>query len=325
VVNTLGRRPLTLGCEEKDQTGGDVNTAKRHHYLPQFYLDGFTRDDGRFFVFDQEHGDGRTATPLNTAAIGYYYAFVDETGARVSEVESDLSRIEGRTKPVFEALAKREPISDEQRFALAVFLGFLACRTPAYERFLNARISGLGEVILRKNLQAANTDGLFDRAGEIEKFLESGRFGLRIHPNERISSMIEHAPNLGRAVFVSNWTVLHAERNAFVTSDSPFALIGPRLAAKSFPMSSQLCLVMSGTGGRLCHARAADKWVERINHAIALESERLVIGHDERQVRRLVKRAGLRPGREKPRIVVEEHPHPSGDPARSILVTRRMW
>lgn len=164
-----------------------MSKPKRHHYLPQFYLDRFSHN-GRLVVFDELRSQLRVERPLNTAVRGHYYSLLDEAGAKVEEVESDLARIEGRAKPVFQALSARQILSNEERYYLAVFLGFLACRTPAFERSINETNSGLAEVVLRKNLEQPNAADLFGTPpAELTAFLDSGQFALEAHPNARIS------------------------------------------------------------------------------------------------------------------------------------------
>lgn len=41
-------------------------TSKRHHYLPQFYLKGFTDDKNEFYIFDKKSETIRKSTPLNS-------------------------------------------------------------------------------------------------------------------------------------------------------------------------------------------------------------------------------------------------------------------
>ncbi len=317
-----------------------MKKPKRHHYLPQFYLFGFS-DAGRLVVFDERRNEVRFERPLNTAVRRHYYSFVDDSGAAVSEVESDLARIEGRAAQVFTALASRQAISTKDRYNLSVFLGFLACRTPAFERSANEALTGLAEVVIRKNLEQPNADGLFGASrNELLEFLDSGDFALEYHPNYRISHMIDLGPRLGRDFFLANWAVLHTDRrNLFITSDNPFAIVHPERPPEdlgvqrygiaspevttSFPLSSRECLLMSGASGALAHVSAARGQVRRINLATALEAEDLVIGRDESQIRKLVCRAKLGPGRRKPKQCVKEFSHPSGDPERSSVVTGR--
>lgn len=53
-----------------------MSKPKRHHFLPEFYLNGFTRE-GLLCVFDRETGEYRRQAPKNTAVIGHFYAFVN--------------------------------------------------------------------------------------------------------------------------------------------------------------------------------------------------------------------------------------------------------
>ena len=39
---------------------------KKHHYLPQFYLKGFTNEEGNYYVFDKKTEEIRKTNPLNS-------------------------------------------------------------------------------------------------------------------------------------------------------------------------------------------------------------------------------------------------------------------
>jgi hypothetical protein len=49
-------------------------------------------------------------------------------------VERQLSKIEGKTKPVIAALERGESIAPEDRVYLSYFLGLLHSRVPRFER-----------------------------------------------------------------------------------------------------------------------------------------------------------------------------------------------
>lgn len=292
-------------------------------------------------MYDERRDAVRIVGPINAAVRGHYYSFLNESGEAVEEVESNLAEFEGKAKPVLESLAARRMIGDRERFDLSVFLGFLACRTPFFERAANELVTGLAEVVIRRNLADPEVDELAGLArAEVEALLESGEFKLAVHQNERISQMVDRGPELGKAFFVSDWVVLHTdEQNAFVTSDNPFAVVDPSEVPEdggfqrygiaspevttSFPLSCGQSLLLSGEGGGLVHCSATKGQVRRINFGTVLASEELVVARDERHLRSLVRRAGLGPGRAKFELRMEEFPHPSGDPRRSILVTGR--
>lgn len=50
----------------KDWLSKYMTTSKRHHYLSQFYLKGFTNEQGDFYVFDKRKEEIRKSKPLNS-------------------------------------------------------------------------------------------------------------------------------------------------------------------------------------------------------------------------------------------------------------------
>lgn len=43
-----------------------MTLSKRHHYLPQFYLRGFTNIDGEYYIYDKQTEEIRKTNPLNS-------------------------------------------------------------------------------------------------------------------------------------------------------------------------------------------------------------------------------------------------------------------
>lgn len=315
--------------------------AKRHHYLPRFYLAGFSRD-GLLAVYDEDREHLRLGQPANIAVRKHYYSLVDENGAKDPSVEGSLARIEGRTKPVFDALVNRQFLATEERYYLAIFLGIMACRTPLFERLLSEVLTGFVESTVRRNLQEATEGELFGvPTTEIESVLDSGEFVLEAHPNTRISQIFENGKRLGRSFYVANWTVLHTDqRNAFITCDNPFGILSPRpvpsdfgfqrygIASRevitTFPLSAEACLLMSGAGKTLTHASATKGQARQINLSTIAETDSYAMARDEGHLRSLIKRAGLGRGRRKAKLAMMELPDVSGDQSKSILVTGRI-
>ena len=97
-----------------------MSTPKRHHYLPQFYLENFCQNDG-FWVFDREKNEFRQQTPKNTALKSHYYSAEDQDGAKHTEIELLLSRIEGHAKLVIAKLHARDTISKDEKKELAIW------------------------------------------------------------------------------------------------------------------------------------------------------------------------------------------------------------
>jgi len=104
--------------------------AKRQHYLPQFYLEGFTRD-GFVAVFDREKNSVRRQQPANTGVIGQFYTMVDSEGRKRYEIEELLCEYEGKAKQVIAKLIDGVAELDaDDRSDLAIFVSLAANRTP---------------------------------------------------------------------------------------------------------------------------------------------------------------------------------------------------
>jgi hypothetical protein len=52
--------------------------SRRHHYLPQFYLQNYTGQDGLLCLFDRETKTFRKQQPLNTALERDFYTVTDK-------------------------------------------------------------------------------------------------------------------------------------------------------------------------------------------------------------------------------------------------------
>src|SRR5829696_9445381 len=71
-----------------------VSTPKKHHYLPEFYLKGFSTA-GELWVYDRKRGTYDKRRPETTAIRKGFYAVKDEHGKKdYGEVERRLSVIE---------------------------------------------------------------------------------------------------------------------------------------------------------------------------------------------------------------------------------------
>ena len=108
-----------------------MNVPKRHHYLPQFYLEGFSRN-GQLCVFDRKEGDFRRQQPKDTGVERAFLTVEQVEPGKVAEVERLFADLEGRSKPLIERLEKGEILPGESKATLALFLGFMFVRTPAF-------------------------------------------------------------------------------------------------------------------------------------------------------------------------------------------------
>jgi len=325
-----------------------MSKPKRHHYLPDFFLRGFG-DGERLAVFDLEKNECRIQSSRNIAVIGHYYTFELEDGKKDDEIEKMLSRIEGRAKPVIEQLDKGLNISSEDRVHLAYFLALLITRTPRHEKSC-ADVADIGMKHLTKSFFPTpeavysyfkNTSEKMtkEQAISFHDFVHKERYIVKRSRNAAIVETIDRAQEVTPHIMIMDWLVAHTtEDKPFVLSDAPLGFIidekdkgtgEPVLgllsnrAVKVLPLSKTTALLMVSVDpkAKLAHFDVGVEVVDQINTAVIQETDRIIIGKDEKTVTEAVQKAApTRRGGSKMRL--DEIPHPT-DPLRSLLVMHR--
>ncbi len=292
-----------------------MTTPKRHHYLPQFYLEGFCRDD-LLWVYDREEKEFRQQTPQNTAVQKYYYSFENDEGERTAEIEDLLSLIETHTKPIIDKINARESINGSEKETLSIFIGFLYSRIPRFEKHINDNkeriIKHMGKVIFSDEKRTEHILKKYEQdtgkktkvtAKELSEFAQSDRYDIEVHRNESLKVMLSLSTKFANYFYQMDWLILYAPtKSSFVTSDDPFTLIPPKelidnvpygIATKGtkkfVPFSQHFCLVMFDRGEVIDFRDGTGEEVRGINLNLTATSNRFVIARDEALVKSLVK------------------------------------
>ena len=109
-------------------------TSKKHHYLPRYYLKGFTNSDNRFFVFDKRKERIFTSNPNTAFFENNLNTVTFPKGDSSDFLEDAYTEIENQS---WESLDKiREstyntPIELLDKMHLFLFLLFLYWRLPS--------------------------------------------------------------------------------------------------------------------------------------------------------------------------------------------------
>lgn len=292
-----------------------MSEPKRHHYLPQFYLEQFCRD-GAFWVYDRDTSEFRRQTPKNTAIISHYYSVEDGDGNKRTGIESLLSQIEGRAKSIMGKLVAQDAISESDKAEFSVFVAFMMNRVPDFEKSVNAVESHMIKRASRlifsdeKRVQAI-LDQMERETGKrpeisakkLAEFHKSGLYTVEMHRNESLRLMLDLSMELARCFQQMDWVVFRAPaKTSFITTDNPVVLVPPvdfeagfygvgiltKGARKFFPLSQATCLVMGDRGDRVVHRNVDRQSVRGVNLTLASYSDRFVIGRDEALVRSMV-------------------------------------
>jgi hypothetical protein len=318
--------PLKGAAESQAAARAPLLTGpKRQHFLPRFYLDGFTRE-GLLAVYDREQDGIRRQQPVNTAVIGHFYTMEDQEGRRRFEIEALLAEFEGKARPVIDKLvAAAAELTAEERSDLAIFVALAATRTPD---MVNSVQALNGEMVKRvAKMMFTDVDSVFARLRAEERYAAQADEELR----EQATWMVDMAQNDGFVVKTDqkwavgmgiemalkaapylagrHWRVVHrdSEKLSFITSDSPVYLstVAPRPpspfgvglgspdAFVSFPLHQSCTLEMYGDSGTLEHKAAGRDYLRMANLHFAKRCQRFVVGRDEELVASLVRELGL--------------------------------
>lgn len=285
--------------------------AKRQHYLPRFYLAGFTGADGCVAVYDRKADQVRRQQPINTGLDGHLYTVVDDQGRKRYELEDVLSKIESDAAQHLPSLVAGQPLSDTARGAIAHFAGVMAVRTPD---FISSIRHANGELLKRISQFALSSEdmalsqlrqmpkyaGLDEvelkrMASDLVRFTAEGEYDIETGHEAAMITALPLADDLASVFFERNWTVLKAPRDsAFIASDAGLMLtgMGPRSgryplghgtpdALTVLPLSSQFALAMWGNDRDTFVKKVDGGRVRALNISLARHTRRFVIARDD--------------------------------------------
>jgi hypothetical protein len=298
---------------------------KRQHFLPRFYLDGFTKD-GLVAVFDRDKDEIRRQQPINTAVIGHFYTMKDVDGHQRFELEALMAEYEGKARPVIDKLVAAAPeLNADERSNLSIFIALAATRTPD---MVNSVQALNGELVKHAaKMLFSDADEMFAKLRGDEAFASESDDELRIQAdlmvhmahNDGFTVETDEKWAVGRAIEMAfaaaphfagrHWRVVHRnhDKRSFVTCDAPVYLntVEPRPnsiygvgygspdAFISFPLHQSCVLEMFGHSGLLEHKVVNQDYMRMANLHFAKHCQRFVVGRDEALVKSLAENLGL--------------------------------
>lgn len=292
------------------------NETKRQHYLPQFYLKGFTKEE-KLWVYDREKNEFRIQTPVNTAIEKDYYTFSDKKGEKNKSVEKILADVEGRVVPVFEKIKNQDSLNDDDKGIMSLFLSLFIYRVPEFEKLSNEIAQAISKFTM-KNLisskeQAAkwiesyekDTGKSFDVSPEILfEYAQNPQFEIILDRNTTLRHMLDLSYKNTNWLYNVDWEIFEAPKNSsFITTDNPFVLLPPKGfpigirgyglrtkgVKKIIPLSKERCILIGASGNSFKYINVNTKTVRGINLFVAARCDRFVIGVDEKLLKNIVK------------------------------------
>lgn len=247
-------------------------TDTRHHYIPQFYLRGFSIPKREDNVWVYDHGK-KNPYAANVSKVGQkraYYTAIMKDGTKDARLEKHFGDIESNAAPVIrKLLAEDATLSEDEHIHLMSFAAHIFCRVPRYREWMERFASDLARNMVKMSvLHSGRLERQYaeweaqgkEPAAPMEEFrnfiLDDDAYTLDPHPNLALVGMVHSAVGVLEHLLEMKWVFIRPrEASYFITSDNPYTMIRPGqpmgapvgLAMNdievTFPLGSGLCMV----------------------------------------------------------------------------------
>jgi hypothetical protein len=282
-----------------------MHTKKRHHYVPKFYLSGFTipADESQLWVYEKGKEEPFKASPDSIGFQKYYYSFEKVDGTRdTNTIEDMYSKVEQSAAKVIGKIANREVIDGQAKANLAYFIAFQITRVPRFRKHIEAVDREAVKLVAASLASDPNHFASIKRSYELKtgkpldythdecrKFVEAG-IEVVIKPESSLPMALLLPQTMWRTIAAMKWQYLIAPwRQKFITTDSPVFYCNPsRPSADVFdtglmdkkveltlPLTRDAALVARWFG-KEGYAKANESQVKRLNRQSILGSSRFV-------------------------------------------------
>lgn len=214
----------------------------KHHYLPQFYLGGFTpsgRARDLFWVFDRSGGKLRRGSPRSEAVIRGFYS-ADVAGETSGFVEDALAQIESASAPVISSIVRTHQLpSDSEIQDLLAFIALLDFRVPAArleveapiqdrcKRFLQHIVSSSErfESVMRRIDKESDTEtGEPVNIETMRAFVQRDEYRIEVPQTFLLELMLRSVSLVSDLLRHRKWRVVVMDTPGFICSDRPVRL-----------------------------------------------------------------------------------------------------
>ena len=229
---------------------------RKHHYLPQFYLRGFSPNGRSIFQIEKTPSRGYLCSIRDAAAIRDYHELDYSDAEDPHVIEKRLAEIEGQFSRTLTDVVQSGITSTEVHVGLIEFVALMKFRVPAFKTYieesLRQSVRSVGMIMERKGALPPIPKGF-------EGMLRMDRAKISISNWKCLEFMFELAtdPRLLRLLLAMRPSILRAkDRESLLTCDQPVALFHPEASARdpygtgladprtelSLPLTSQVLL-----------------------------------------------------------------------------------
>jgi|GEM_PF-1155291 len=286
-----------------------MQTKKRHHYVSQFYLGGFTQpaNESQLWVYEKGKAEPFKASPENIGFERYYYSFEKADGTRdTNTVEDMYSKVEQSAAEVISKIANREMIDGQAKANLAYFIAFQITRVPRFRKHVEAvdreavkhMSSSLASdpehfASIKRSYEQATGKNLDLTHEECRKVTEG--MEVAIKPESSLPMALMLPQTMWQTIAGMKWQYLIAPwRQKFITTDSPVFCCNPshpspdlfdtgladRKVELSLPLTRDVALVARWFG-KEGYIKANESQVKRLNRQNILGCSRFVFSGEK--------------------------------------------
>jgi hypothetical protein len=220
-----------------------MSETVNHHFIPQFYLRGFSdavdRRKSQVFVFDQSTTKAFRTLVRNIGARRNFFR-IDVEGFEPNHVEDGMAEIEGEIAPLLEeVIATKSFPSDAHFSSVMMLMGNVAVRNPRFRSMIEDLHVKIGNGMMRMTLQdkgryhdsirEARQQGAPIRDDisyeDMKAFIERGEYKIAIDQTYLIGLELDSVPTVVEQLARRSWSfALAAPGTTFITCDDPVVL-----------------------------------------------------------------------------------------------------
>jgi predicted nucleic acid-binding protein len=201
-----------------------LSISKRHHYIPQFYLKGFTNNAGTFSIFDLRKGSLKNGLFFpKSHFFEYDRNTLDIDGVKTDFIEKGFQKLEDKTKSIFDELQKANghiELDANRIFDLQLFVLCTYWRIPWTDGELNKILNSSNFNEYGFKLMNINT-GEHCSNERVEELLQTNGFVESLRTVMPILQFTKTKDNED----LENWIVYYSGgQGVHITGDNPIVV-----------------------------------------------------------------------------------------------------
>jgi Protein of unknown function (DUF4238) len=225
-----------------------ANPARRHHYIPQLYLGGFTDSgdkSGLLYAHDLRESKTWQAKPANVALVKDFYK-IDAPGVDPDEIEKLFWEVEGEAARILKKIIqlKKLPARRKDYYMLMRFMAQVVIRRPSVRENLQRQQEKLLRMVAKMHASLPDDQlrARFDQMREenpemaevdlnaFREFVRSDAYSIdfpqNYHINNLLTALLPAADAIAPYLAARHWVLWEAQDGAghFITTDRPVHL-----------------------------------------------------------------------------------------------------